>query len=528
MSELLTIKRSTAEGLADKIRAKTGKAGKLTTEQMIDELDNINGAEPLVEIIQQNPIVTRYIEEVTYDDPEDYSTSRIADYYSVSTGYTQAHPIGHDVTFAADGVLHFSDEDAVGKHAVATGDGQIINCKPGEVTHWWLTANDSVKQSGTVKPTGQVRMIKTTAKNVRDLGGWACDGGTVKYGKLFRGGLLSEDDRDVLVGQLGIKHELDLRGIGDEDAGGNGKITVSPLGQNVVYTVPNTAIYYTISGKVSEWKTILRAIFNAVAKKEPLIFHCAAGSDRTGTVACVVETLLGVSQSDIDKDYEISSFAIYPEGDRKRTKTEWVGLMGEINALKPGNTMRDKVVNWLGNTLGFTSDEINAFRHAMIDGTPDDVIIEEPSIRNLADPTSSDWIRGKALSISSATNNTNANAHITNYIPCVAGNIIRVKNMDICWLDALTEQTTTAAVMEFYDENDGKKTRIGAINSYKCCVATDRYNHYVEVGKYLDKYTSGGAYWPSDVSQIRYVRFTGTLLDCVETDVIITVNEEIK
>jgi hypothetical protein len=494
---------------------------------MVGEIESISGAEPLVEHAQQNPIVTRYMNEVSYN-PTDYSTSRIAEYYSVSTDYKQSHPIGHGVNFSEGGELHFADTERVGKIEVSAGANEVVNAVPDEVTHWWLTANDSVKQSGTVKPTGQVRMIKTTAKNVRDLGGWACDGGTIKYGKIFRGGLLSASDRDVLVGQLGIRHDLDLRGIGDEDAGGNGNITVSPIGDDVTYTAPDTAIYYVLGSKISEWKTILRAIFNAVSNKEPLIFHCAAGSDRTGTVACIVEFLLGVSQGDIDKDYEISSFAIYPEGDRKRTKTEWVGLINEINALGPGNTMRDKVVNWLGNTLGFTADEINAFRRAMIDGTPEDVVVEEPLIRNLADPTSSDWIRGKALNLSAASNTTKEGAHITNYIPCVAGNIIRVKNMDICWLDALTEQTTTAAVMEFYDEDENEnKVRIGAIHAYKCCVATDRYNHYIEVGKILDKYT-GGAYWPADLSQIRYVRFTGVLLDCAESDVIITVNEVIE
>lgn len=516
-----TIKASTQKAIADAIRAKTGKAGNLTTEQMAGEIESISGAEPLAEYSQQNPIVTRYMEEVSYN-PADYSASRIAEYYSVSTDYEQSHPIGHDVSFSMGGELHFADTERVGKIEVSAGANEVVNVVPDKVTHWWLAADDSVKQSGTVKPTGQVRMIKTTAKNVRDLGGWLCDGGTVKYGELFRGGLLSESDRDVLVGQLGIRHDLDLRSKTDNEG-----ITVSPLGDDVTYTAPDTLIWYALAGKISEWKTVLRAIFDAVAHHEPLIFHCAAGSDRTGTVACIVEMLLGVSQSDIDKDYEISSFAIYPEGDRKRTKTEWVGLMNEINALTPGNTMRNKVVNWLGNTLGFTADEINAFRHAMIDGTPEDVVVEEPSIHNLADPSSSDWIRGKALSISSATNNTNANAHITNYIPCVAGDIIRVKNMDVCWLDDLGAQEATAAVMEFYNENDENKVRIGAINSYKCCVATDRYNHYVEVGKYLDKYTSGGAYWPPDLSQIRYVRFTGTLLDCVESDIVITVNEEI-
>jgi hypothetical protein len=37
-------------------------------------------------------------------------------------------------------------------------------------------------QSGTLKPEGNVRMIKFDGvNNVRDLGGWDCDGGKLKY-----------------------------------------------------------------------------------------------------------------------------------------------------------------------------------------------------------------------------------------------------------------------------------------------------------------------------------------------------------
>jgi protein tyrosine/serine phosphatase len=38
----------------------------------------------------------------------------------------------------------------------------------------------------------------------------------------------------------------------------------------------------------------------------PLVFHCAAGKDRTGVVAAVVLSLLGVSDDDIAADYSLS------------------------------------------------------------------------------------------------------------------------------------------------------------------------------------------------------------------------------
>ena len=37
--------------------------------------------------------------------------------------------------------------------------------------------------------------------------------------------------------------------------------------------------------------------------KTPLLFHCAAGKDRTGVAAALILSLLGVSDQDIVKDY---------------------------------------------------------------------------------------------------------------------------------------------------------------------------------------------------------------------------------
>ena len=38
----------------------------------------------------------------------------------------------------------------------------------------------------------------------------------------------------------------------------------------------------------------------------PILFHCSVGRDRTGTLAIVIYALLGVSEEEIIKDYELS------------------------------------------------------------------------------------------------------------------------------------------------------------------------------------------------------------------------------
>ena len=75
-------------------------------------------------------------------------------------------------------------------------------------------------------PSGNVRIIKCDGiVNMRDLGGWAADGGTVRYGKLFRSPAIDNAttaDISMMSNLLGINSELDMRESGVE-GGGSGR-----------------------------------------------------------------------------------------------------------------------------------------------------------------------------------------------------------------------------------------------------------------------------------------------------------------
>lgn len=275
-------------------------------------------------------LVRNYLDNVTYD-PSDYTTTQI-DNYAPSTPVTSnTKPIGITI----DGVTYYN---------------QIPNV---------ATPFSSTNKSGTITPLDRLRWIKTNATNVRDLGGWTCDGGTIKYGKLYRGGeVLSQSDISIFLNDMGVRAELELQGT----EGGN----TSVLSPNVDYCCPMNEQFwalYTLVNK-EQMQEAFSFIFESVKHNKPLYFHCYHGADRTGTIACLIEALLGVSQSDIDKDFELTSFYSF----RRRTSSDWQSLINQINAFS-GDTFRDKVVNYFV-TLGFTADDLNIFRANMIDGTP--------------------------------------------------------------------------------------------------------------------------------------------------------------
>lgn len=131
----------------------------------------------------------------------------------------------------------------------------------------------------------------------------------------------------------------------------------------------NDLNYQKNSGNI---KKIFDPLFDYVIAGHPTYFHCSAGADRTGVVAFLCEAVLGMSQSDMDKEYELTCFYSGVENDnqaRRRNETVWTREINIINSYS-GATFRDKAVNYMVS-CGITIEKINAFRAAMINGTPD-------------------------------------------------------------------------------------------------------------------------------------------------------------
>lgn len=93
-----------------------------------------------------------------------------------------------------------------------------------------------------------------------------------------------------------------------------------------------------------------------------IYFHCAKGADRTGTLAFLLEGLLGVKESDIAKDYELTSFFEL----RARNGSDYRGLADAVDKKLSGSTLCAKCEDYFLRH-GATMDQIEEFRTIMLE-----------------------------------------------------------------------------------------------------------------------------------------------------------------
>jgi hypothetical protein len=238
---------------------------------------------------------------------------------------------------------------------------------------------DNTIDNWTVKRLGYApRMMKLDGVwNVRDCGGWNADNGKVKFGYLFRGSRLSgasSSDLTILA-NAGIKFELDIR-----DAG-NAAGTVATIPGSTYRNVSiNNAYAQMINSEATAAATACIAAMESIVDDKPVYIHCASGADRTGCICAMLEALLGVSDTDIDRDFEMTDFAdIEDLTGHVRNGGSWTGFWSALNSGQSNAKMN--VARFLRNN-GATTSLLNSFREKMIDGNPSSIDIPTYTITN--------------------------------------------------------------------------------------------------------------------------------------------------
>ena len=248
---------------------------------------------------------------------------------------------------------------------------------------------------GVIKATGQLRMINAGGDdaegdrtfNIRDLGGWTATGGKLKYGLVYRGGELngsisiSSAQQAFFKDVLGIRNEIDLRDSGEPGVGA----TALGCGVNYYHLATGRSPYILGDNDTYAKKRadVIKQIAKNIKNGEPTYIHCQAGADRTGVMCVFLKAICGVSQSDIDRDQELSyySYQADPQRVRKRNNMWANGHRVMINGTgaedysqpyinnMEGSSFQDKIVRFLLRS-GVTIDELNDIRFGLIDGNP--------------------------------------------------------------------------------------------------------------------------------------------------------------
>lgn len=202
------------------------------------------------------------------------------------------------------------------------------------------------------------------AYGLRDIGGVkTLTGSKLKQGMIYRGTeidgvkseryMLSKEGVDFFVNNLKIVTDFDFRGTTEKDA-------KNVLGETVNRNAYN--IYAYSDSLTKDSQEGLKQCFSHLAEKSnyPIYMHCTYGKDRTGTVVYLLQVLLGVSEKDAYKEWELSALL-----DGVHFYDGMEDFLEDLNKLE-GNSMQEKVANYL-LSIGVTQDEIDSIRKIMLD-----------------------------------------------------------------------------------------------------------------------------------------------------------------
>lgn len=238
------------------------------------------------------------------------------------------------------------------------------------------------------------RVALQGAHNFRDLGGYpTTDGRHTRWRRLFRSDALTYlTGADVaLVEQLGLNTILDLRSANELEFAGRGALATGgiaytnlsihrpqPAGAPTPAMLPTDLGSYYLSWLEDGAPALVAALELVLdPERHPLVFHCAAGKDRTGVVAAIALELLGVERETVVADYVATTEILHLVLERLRPDPYHADLIDQfphlyatadahnIRSFLEGLDERGGARRWAQAT-GFGSQQLDAFEDALL------------------------------------------------------------------------------------------------------------------------------------------------------------------
>lgn len=210
--------------------------------------------------------------------------------------------------------------------------------------------------------------------NTRDLGGSiGFNNKRMKEGLVYRGMRLeaiTDEAKDEFINELGIKTELDLRGVGE------GTENVLNLPNYYHYPSPyqfvngaqdTSGIDFFGSGSlVQNFGNAIKVMANK--DNYPVYFHCSVGRDRTGWMGIALNLLCGVSEEATLKDFILSLFSVsgaYTKGNID-FYTRFNFIKNYLNDNYTGSNLSEKLEDYLVTKAGVTHEDCENVRKILL------------------------------------------------------------------------------------------------------------------------------------------------------------------
>lgn len=266
-------------------------------------------------------------------------TPRAQNYYDSSVEYNNPVKISFYSGAASGTTFNISysmNSDLSDAKVISTTllENKIYNLEP-DTTYYYQIVSSNNEYSSPIrsfKTKDGFRTFHTEkTSNIRDIGGLMTKSGKrIKYGLVYRGPELNkeqyiassgsthhktlvESTKTLLLDELGILQEVDFRSASEvrDTSQLTSDLDLTDYWSSCMETSTGWTPAYSYICKdalnLSMHKIIFKRFLNVDEK--PLYMHCVGGLDRTGTVAFLLEGMLGVSFTDVCLDYELSSFS---------------------------------------------------------------------------------------------------------------------------------------------------------------------------------------------------------------------------
>ena len=302
------------------------------------------------------------------NSPESFPTTKVDWLNLMETQVDQSYP--EPLCFAflpkTDGEIVLTDSKGRERcYAAEEGEAKISNLLIDEEYSWFVRIGEERSETYSFRTDAQApRMLFVDGiSNVRDFGGFAAgEGKRIRQEMVYRTSemdthvQITEKGIDTLENELGIRADLDIRGIKDEPR-------CPVLNEEKVKWV-NFPLAAYVDCFTEEQLKLYGESYKLLLEEEnyPMIVHCWGGIDRTGTWLYILGGMLGVSEDDLGLDYEMSSFSRW--GRRSRVSDQFKEFLGGL--YKYGDSLKEACEGFM-RACGLSDGDMDKIRELLIE-----------------------------------------------------------------------------------------------------------------------------------------------------------------